>query len=132
MSELNRIVVAILVVSVMLSAISSVRKRELSLGTGVIWLVGGLFALFPLMYPPALLFITKVIGAKYPASALTLYAFLFFASLLIILTAKLEKVMLELTRVERNLGILERRVRHLETGASDDLHRIGAIEEADS
>lgn len=128
LSQLNRIVVAILVVSVMLTAISSVRKRELSLGTGVIWLVGGLFALIPLMYTPVLLFITKVIGAKYPASALTLYAFLFFASLLIILTAKLEKVMLELTRVERNLGILERRIRHLETETGEGSPQVGTLD----
>ncbi len=114
MNELNRIIVAVLVLAVMLTAVTNVRRRELSLSTGVIWLVGGLFALIPLLFPSILDFITEVIGAKYPASALTLYALLFFAGFLIVISSKLEKAVLELVRLQQNVAILERRIRHLE------------------
>ncbi len=121
LSVFNRVVIAILVLIVMGAAVRNVRRRELSLGTGVLWLGGGCLALFVLMVPQILTLVTELVGAKYPASALTLYAFLFFGTMLVILGSKLEKMLIQLTQIQRNLSLLDRRLRHLELKESKEV-----------
>ena len=66
-----------------------VRTHRLHVGYAVIWLLAVLALMLTVSFPPLLTFVTKAVGATYPASALSLLAFVFIFTMLIFFSVQL-------------------------------------------
>ena len=101
-------IVAILLACAVLSSlvVLLVVRGRLYVGYGVIWLtVFGGAALIAAV-PPLTVFVTRLTGAEYPASALTLVALVFIVLVLIYYSVQLSILGTRVTRVAQELGTL--------------------------
>jgi len=69
--------------------VNLVRTHRLHVGYGVIWLLAVLGLMITISFLPLLTLVTKVVGATYPASALSLLAFVFILLMLIFFSVQL-------------------------------------------
>ena len=69
--------------------VNFVRTQKLYIGYAVLWLLSVIGLMITVSFPPLLAFVTSAIGAIFPASALTLLAFVFVFFILIIYSLKL-------------------------------------------
>jgi hypothetical protein len=72
--------------------INLVRTHKLNVGYAVVWLLALLGLIITISFPPLLEFITSSVGAIYPASALSLLAFVFILLVLIFFSIQLSMI----------------------------------------
>ena len=82
-----------------------VRRDRLYVGYGIIFIVTILGALLVLLVPPLLGGITRLVGALFPASALTLLALCFIVFMLVYVLAQITVVSNRLVIVVQELAI---------------------------
>ena len=76
----------------MLLTLNLVRTRRLHVVYGVIWLMAVIIMMTTISIPPLLALVTMAVGATFPASAMTLLAFVLVFSMLIIFSVQLSKI----------------------------------------
>jgi hypothetical protein len=82
-----------------------VRRDRLYVGYGIIFIVTILGALLVLLVPPLLGGMTRLVGALFPASALTLLALCFIVFMLVYVLAQITVVSNRLVTVVQELAI---------------------------
>jgi hypothetical protein len=87
--------------------VNLVRTRKLNVGYAVIWLLAlsGVIAL--VSFSPLLEFITHSVGAIYPASAVSLLAFVFIFLVLIFFSIQLSKLLFQQNELIQYLALKE-------------------------
>lgn len=85
--------------------IQLIRKQRLYVGYGIIWLVatGGLVLLVSI--PPFLALVTRAVGALFPASALSLLAFVFIITVQVFFSVKLTTLSAKQTELIQVLAL---------------------------
>ena len=85
--------------------IQLIRKQRLYVGYGIIWLVatGGLVLLVSI--PPLLALVTRAVGALFPASALSLLAFVFIITVQVFFSVKLTTLSAKQTELIQVLAL---------------------------
>jgi hypothetical protein len=86
-----------------------VRRDHLYVGYGVVLIISILGVMLVLSVPPLLAFITRMVGAVFPASALTLLALCFIVFMLIYVLTQVTIVSNRLATVVQELAILRAR-----------------------
>jgi hypothetical protein len=72
--------------------INLVRTHKLNVGYAVVWLLALIGLMITISFPPLLEFITRSVGAIYPASALSLLAFVFIFLVLIFFSIQISMI----------------------------------------
>jgi hypothetical protein len=100
-------IIVLIVVGLTLLAwiLDLVRRDRLYVGYGIIFIVTILGALLVLLVPPLLGGITRLVGALFPASALTLLALCFIIFMLVYVLAQITVVSNRLATVVQELAI---------------------------
>lgn len=95
MSTQGIILLDLLGIGLLTLILNLVRIKKLAIGYAVIWLLSIGAMIITISLPPLLFFVTRVVGATFPASALSLLAFflvfvmlIFFSMQLSILSAR--------------------------------------------
>jgi len=106
-----------------------VRRDRLYVGYGIIFIVTIFGALLVLLAPPLLRGITRLVGALFPASALTLLALCFIVFMLVYVLAQITVVSNRLVIVVQELAIRQAKAslepRPPETNSEDQSARRG-------
>jgi len=82
-----------------------IRQGRLYVGYGVIFVVTILASMVTLSVPALLTIVTRLVGALFPASALTLLALAFIVLMLVYILAQITIVSNRLARLVQNLAI---------------------------
>ncbi len=94
------------------------KHRKISESLGLIWLTVSVGMVLVVINNTILMFTTHILGARYPASALTMLGLLFIISLLLYFTLKLSRLTQDLRTLVQQIAIqnmqLERRIDDLE------------------
>ncbi|HZD55607.1 MAG TPA: DUF2304 domain-containing protein [Anaerolineales bacterium] len=108
MSIQGIIFIDILGLGFLILIINLVRTHRLYVGYGIIWLlaVTGLMVLVSLQ--PLLAFITAFVGARFPASTLSLLAFVFIFGVLIFFSIQLSQISARQIDIIQSMAINER------------------------
>lgn len=113
---------ATVVVCALLAAwvVRLVIRGRLWAGYGVIWLVVLAGAALLVAAPPATALLTRLAGAQYPASALTMVALVFVVIVLIYYSSQLSIIAQRVNRVAQELGTLQMDLREANAAADPD------------
>ena len=99
------------------------KNRKISDTLGLMWLTVSIGMVLVVINNSILLFTTHLLGAKYPASALTMIGLLFIISLLLYFTFKISTLTQELRTLVQQIAIknmqLENRIKDIENKAQD-------------
>lgn len=100
-------IIIIDIMSLMLIAIiiNFVRINKLNVGFAVIWLLAILSLIIIISVPSILAKLPKILGAIYPASALTLLAFVFIFLILIFFSVKLSQISERQVKIAQMLAL---------------------------
>jgi hypothetical protein len=82
------VVIDILALGLIVLLVNLVRKKKLYVSYAVIWVTAVVGMMLLVSIPPALELLPKLVGAIYPASALSLLAFIFIFVVLIFMSVK--------------------------------------------
>lgn len=107
--DLIGIVLALLIINL-------VRTRRLHVAYAVIWLVAIALMMVIISVPPLLQFITVAVGAIYPASAMTLLAFVLVFSMLIVFSVQLSTMATRQIEMAQAFALAELRAREEQSG----------------
>lgn len=83
------------------------RKQTLTIGFGLFWLFMSLAAACLAIFPDALWFVTRLLGAEYPVSAMTLLGFVVILAILVLFSVRLSRLHVQLIQLTRYVGTLE-------------------------
>lgn len=119
MSIQGIILVDILSLGLFILVFNLVRTHKLHIGYGVIWLLSILSLMVLISFPPFLNSLPQVVGAVYPASALSLLAFLFIFSMLIFISVQLTKLSTRQIELIQHLAINQLLVQEKQGERSD-------------
>ena len=114
MSTQGIIIIDLVGLGLILLIVNLVRTQKLYVGYAVIWLFATAGLLAIVSVPPVLAFITSAVGAVFPASALTLLAFIFIISLLIFFSVKLTILSERQTELIQSLALKDLMAREAE------------------
>jgi hypothetical protein len=89
MSLQGIILIDILGIALIVLIINLIRTKKLHVGYAAIWFLAVIILMALVSIPPLLDMIPKLVGAKYPASALSLLAFVFIFLMLIFFSVQL-------------------------------------------
>jgi len=94
------------------------KNRKISDTLGLMWLTVSIGMVLVIVNNSILMFTTHLLGAKYPASALTMIGLLFIISLLLYFTFKISRLTQELRSLVQQIAIknmhMENRINQLE------------------
>lgn len=94
------------------------KNRKISDTLGLMWLTVSIGMVLVIVSNSILMFTTHLLGAKYPASALTMIGLLFIISLLLYFTFKISRLTQELRSLVQQIAIknmhMENRINQLE------------------
>lgn len=110
--DLIGIVLALLIINL-------VRTRRLHVAYAVIWLVAIALMMVIISVPPLLQFITVAVGAIYPASAMTLLAFVLVFSMLIVFSVQLSTMATRQVEMAQAFALAELRAREEQSGGNE-------------
>jgi hypothetical protein len=96
----------LLSIGLILLIINLVRQRMLSVGYALVWLGAVIFLMAIVTIPVLMFFITKAVGAIYPASAISLLAFVFIFVNLIFFSVQLSILSARQVEVIQAISIL--------------------------
>jgi hypothetical protein len=83
------ILIDILGLGLIILIVNLVRTHKLHVGYAIIWLLAVLMLMTTISTPPLLALVTRAVGAIFPASALSLLAFVFIILVLIMFSVQL-------------------------------------------
>jgi hypothetical protein len=92
MSAHGILLIDFLGLSFIVLVINLVRTQRLYVGFGVVWLLAIVALMVMISVPPLLNFITLAVGARFPASAMSLLAFVFIFGVLIFFSMQLSQI----------------------------------------
>lgn len=107
----QRISVAIVLLVLLVLVFRLVLRRQLSVNQGIIWTFLLIGSELLIMVPALLEFVTRVTGAVFPVSALTLLALTTMVLLLLQMSIALSRLQRRLTELAHAVGGFERRLR---------------------
>jgi hypothetical protein len=107
MTPQGQLVVAVVACLAALWMLHLTRSQKLTIGYGLFWLLVFLGAAFLAIWPGALWFVTELIGAKFPVSAMTLLGFVIVMGILIVFSVKLSRLHMQVISLTRYIGELE-------------------------
>jgi hypothetical protein len=110
--DLIGVVLALLIINL-------VRTRRLHVAYAVIWLVAIVLMMVIISVPPLLQFITVAVGAIYPASAMTLLAFVLVFSMLIVFSVQLSTMATRQIEMAQAFALAELHTREGESGGNE-------------
>ena len=87
--------------------VNLVRTGRLHAGYAVLWLVASGSVILLVSIPPLLGLVTRAVGALFPASALSLFAFVFVFAMLILFSVRLSRLSERQARLAETIGLLE-------------------------
>lgn len=105
MSIQGIIIINIMCLILIATIINFVRINKLNVGFAVIWLVAILFLMVIISVPAFLVHLPEMLGAIYPASALTLLAFVFIFLILIFFSIKLSQISERQVKIAQMLAL---------------------------
>lgn len=107
MSTHGVIIINLLALGLIALVLDLVRRHRLYVGYAVIWLVAisGLMVLT--WFPPLLYLLPRIIGAIFPASALSLFGFLFVVLVLVLFSVQLSGLSARQTEIAQHLALNE-------------------------
>jgi hypothetical protein len=118
MSTQGIILIDLVCVLLALVLVNLLRQQRLTTGLAVVWLAALTGLAVVVSVPPLLALVTRLVGARYPASALSLVAFVFILAFLIFLSVHVSIVSARQVALLQALASLELSVRELGTPAS--------------
>ena len=83
------------------------RKKTLTVGYGLFWLLMCLGAALLAVFDRALNFVTALVGAVYPVSAMTLLGFVVIVGILVLFSIRLSRLHMQVIQLTRYVGTLE-------------------------
>lgn len=89
MSTQGIILIDIVGLGLIILVLNLVRMHKLHVGYAVLWLLAVLGLMVTISFPPLLTLVTQAVGATYPASALSLLAFVFILLMLIVFSVQI-------------------------------------------
>jgi hypothetical protein len=107
MSLQGILVVDVLGLLFVLWIVNLVRTGRLHAGYAVLWLVASGSVILLVSIPPLLGLVTSAVGALFPASALSLLAFVFVFAVLILFSVRLSRLSERQARLAETIGLLE-------------------------
>jgi hypothetical protein len=123
MSAQGIIIIDILGLGLILLIINLVRTHRLHVGYAIIWLLSVFSLMIMISIPPLLEFVPKAVGAIFPASALSLLAFVFIFLVLILFSVQLSLIsarQIELAQAQALNDLLAREQHAREERFSDN------------
>lgn len=122
MSAQGIILIDIMGLGLIILIVNLVRTHKLHVGYAIIWLLAVLTLMILVSAPPLLSLVTQAVGAIFPASALSLLAFVFIILVLIVFSVQLS--LLSARQVElaqsQALGELLKQEEQAQNEALDD------------
>ena len=103
----------------MLAVLHLVRARQLTVAYGAVWLAALTFMIIVVSVPPLLGGVTRAVGATYPASALTLLAFLLAFAMLVFFSMQLSKISARQIELAQEFGLAALRSEKVEESERD-------------
>lgn len=91
----------------MLLTLNLVRTRRLHVVYGVIWLMAVIIMMTTISIPPLLALVTAAVGATFPASAMTLLAFVLVFCMLIIFSMQLSTIAARQIELAQSVALKE-------------------------
>ena len=107
MSLQGILVVDVLGLLFVLWIVNLVRTGRLHTGYAVLWLMASGLVILLVSIPPLLGLVTRAVGALFPASALSLLAFVFVFAVLILFSVRLSRLSEREARLAETIGVLE-------------------------
>ena len=107
MSTQGIILIDIIGLGLILLTLNLVRTHKLYVGYAVMWALAVAGAMVLISIPPLMAFITVSVGATFPASAVTLLAFVFIFIVLIFLTVELSTLSSRQVELAQSLALNE-------------------------
>ena len=107
MSTQGIILIDIIGLGLILLTLNLVRTHKLYVGYAVMWALAVAGAMVLISIPPLMAFITVSLGATFPASAVTLLAFVFIFIVLIFLTVELSTLSSRQVELAQSLALNE-------------------------
>jgi hypothetical protein len=104
----------------MLAVVRLVRSRGLSVAYGALWIGALVLMILVVSIRPLLGGVTRAVGATYPASALTLLAFLLAFGILIFFSVQLSKISARQIELAQEFALRELRSRESRQRTPDD------------
>ena len=92
MSIQGIILIDILGVGLILLTLNLIRIQKLFVGYGILWIMAVFALVLIVSVPPLLALVTKAVGALFPASAVSMLAFIFIFVVLILFSVQLSIV----------------------------------------
>jgi hypothetical protein len=120
MSTQGIILIDIIGFGLILLTLNLVRTHKLYVGYAVMWALAVAGAMVLISIPPLMAFITVSVGATFPASAVTLLAFVFIFIVLIFLTVELSTISSRQVAQSLALNELMRKEQHSGINAAKD------------
>jgi hypothetical protein len=107
MSTHGVIIINLLALGLIALVLDLVRRHRLYVGYAVIWLVAisGLMVLT--WFPPLLYLLPRIVGAIFPASALSLFGFLFLVLVLVLFSVQLSELSARQAQIAQHLALSE-------------------------
>jgi hypothetical protein len=102
-----------------IAIINLVRARRLHVAYAVVWLVAIVLMMVIITIPPLLAFITAAVGAIYPASAMTLLAFVLVFSMLILFSVQLSTIAARQIEIAQALALDQLLAREAQPGGNE-------------
>ncbi len=107
MSTQGIILIDIVGLSLAIAIINLVRTHKLHVGYGVIWLLAVIGLMTIVTFTPLMSLVTRAVGATYPASALSLLAFVFIIAMLIFISVQLSQIWARQVDLAQSLALNE-------------------------
>ena len=122
MSTQGIILIDIIGLGLILLTLNLVRTHRLYVGYAVMWALAVAGAMVLISIPPLMAFITVSVGATFPASAVTLLAFVFIFIVLIFLTVELSTISSRQVELAQSLALNElmRKEQHPDINSEKD------------
>jgi hypothetical protein len=112
MTPQGEIVVAVGGLLAIVVVIYLIHKQLLTVGHGVCWVVVFLAAVVMGVWREALWFVTRMVGADFPVSAMTLLGFAVVLGILIFFSIRLSKLHMQVRLLTRYVSMLEYDLTH--------------------
>jgi hypothetical protein len=128
MSTQGIVLIDIVGLGLIILIVNLVRTHKLHVGFGVTWLLAVLGLMLTISFLPLLTFITQAVGATYPASALSLLAFIFILVMLILFSVQLSLLsarQVEMAQSQALRELLDRESREPDEIADQDREEPG-------
>ncbi len=107
MSTQGIVLIDIVGLGLVLVVVNLVRTHRLHVGYGVIWLLAVLGLMTMVTFTPVMTAVTLAVGATYPASAMSLLAFVFIIAVLIFFSVQLSQLQARQVDLAQSLALRE-------------------------